>query len=384
VLAGAGCGSDGAVIPSGGEFVTSPDDARSNPNANPAMDVEGGSEGDTESDPVRKESADSETELANADSDELARSLPDGASDTASAPVSPAAELPPVESRARSEFDIELVFDAADELPELVIEAFDAAKQRWQSVIIGDLPDVEMGFEKAACEGHRLPGFIDDVVIFVSTPQIDGPEGVLGSAGPCVLRDDDLGLPFAGLMYFDVDDLVYFGERGRLEEIVLHEMGHVLGIGSLWPLHDLLDDPATGRGPTPDTSFLGAHAIEQFDAVGGLDYDGNKVPVENEGEAAVANGHWRESVFGNELMTPYLSDSATRLSAITIASLQDLGYVVSYAGADAYAWPPEPDSGADWAGDPGRFFSGEIPLHADVYQGPVHVVRAGGELWRLR
>jgi hypothetical protein len=190
-----------------------------------------------------------------------------------------------------------------------------------------------------------MPEFVDDLVIFVSVQPIDGPSGVLGAAAPCLIRSEN-ALPFAGIMQFDEADLVDFAEGGRLEEIVLHEMGHVLGIGSLWQELELLQDPARDDSGQADTAFGGELAIEQFDLVGGTSYEGPKVPVENMGGDGVANGHWRESVFGNELMTPFLSYEPGLLSRITIASLEDLGYEVVYSGADEYAWPPpEPEFG---------------------------------------
>ena len=62
------------------------------------------------------------------------------------------------------------------------------------------------------------------------------------------------------------------------------------------------------------------------------------VPVENTGGPGTAGGHWRESVFGNELMTGYLNPGTNPLSAMTIAAMIDLGYSVSLTAADAYSF----------------------------------------------
>ena len=40
--------------------------------------------------------------------------------------------------------------------------------------------------------------------------------------------------------------------------------------------------------------------------------------------------HFRESVFGNELLTGFLNEGANPISAVTVGSLQDLGYGVNY------------------------------------------------------
>jgi len=57
------------------------------------------------------------------------------------------------------------------------------------------------------------------------------------------------------------------------------------------------------------------------------------VPLETGGGSGTAGSHWSEAVFNTELMTGY-NDVGTEaipdpLSALTVASLKDLGYVVS-------------------------------------------------------
>ncbi len=234
-----------------------------------------------------------------------------------------------------SEFNIELRFVA--QVSDLVNEAFDGAVQRWERVIVGDLPDIPSADVPCGTE-HRLQGPVDDLVIFVEVKPIDGPQGILGAAAPCAVRRAD-GLPLAGLMQFDEVDLEDFARRGRLEEIVLHEMGHVLGIGSLWPNRGLLRDRSPGNNENVDTWFAGEAAIEAFDQVGGDQYQGAKVPVENVGGEGTANGHWRDAVLGTELMTSFMSGQLGQLSIVSIASLRDLGYQVDMSQADDYSWP---------------------------------------------
>ena len=56
------------------------------------------------------------------------------------------------------------------------------------------------------------------------------------------------------------------------------------------------------------------------------------------------DGHWRESVFGDELMTATISVSSQTsqpLSKVTIAALADLGYSVDYTQADSFSLPSE-------------------------------------------
>jgi hypothetical protein len=81
-----------------------------------------------------------------------------------------------------------------------------------------------------------------------------------------------------------------------------------------------------------------------FNDSGGATYSaGAKVPVENcigfpPGTCGAGNydGHWRESVFDNELMTGFINSGFNPLSAITAASMEDEGYMVNYAASDPY------------------------------------------------
>ncbi len=60
------------------------------------------------------------------------------------------------------------------------------------------------------------------------------------------------------------------------------------------------------------------------------------MPVENTGATGTRDSHWRESIFRNELMTGYLSGIPNPMSAMTVASLQDLGYTTNSGAASAF------------------------------------------------
>ena len=47
------------------------------------------------------------------------------------------------------------------------------------------------------------------------------------------------------------------------------------------------------------------------------------------GGEGTADAHWRESVFGNELMTGFVEASTNALSRVSVASMADLGYAVN-------------------------------------------------------
>lgn len=207
---------------------------------------------------------------------------------------------------------------------------FHDAAARWEEIIVGDLPpDIVNGVE------------IDDVVIGAQGKEIDGaggPDGnVLGQAGPIHLRDGSL-LPSTGKMAFDSHDLAEMEADGSLMDVIVHEMGHVLGIGTLWSLHNLLQDPVDGFGED-NPVFVGPRAIAEYALIRGGSAS-MPVPVADRGGAGTRNGHWRERTFDNELMTGWINQGTVNpISRMSVASLEDLGYQVNLDAADAYGMP---------------------------------------------
>jgi Leishmanolysin/Bacterial pre-peptidase C-terminal domain len=195
---------------------------------------------------------------------------------------------------------------------------FQQAAARWQQVITGDLPN-------ATYRGQT----VDDILINASATSIDGVNGILGQAGPDAFRSGSL-LPYHGIMQFDSADMASMESSGLLFSVILHEMGHVLGIGTIWEDKGLL----SGAG-TSNPIFVGAQATAAYNQMFGTSARG--VPVENTGGAGTADGHWRETIFTNELMTGWAGPGTNLpLSRVTVASLADLGYTVNMAAADSY------------------------------------------------
>lgn len=229
-----------------------------------------------------------------------------------------------------SELQIEVVFDPS--IAESQRDAYRRAAARWEGVIVNDLPDIIAGREilERACRLTTDDSeiLIDDIMIFASSITIDGEGGVLGQAGPCLGRSR-AGSPLVGLMEFDREDLNRLEELGQLEAVILHEMGHVLGIGTLWEPLGLLENPSVPTNePGADTHFTGPSAQAAFERIGGRTIESSAVPVENLARPGSSDGHWRESIFDAELMTPAISrsDQATPLSEVTVASLRDFGF----------------------------------------------------------
>ncbi|MGI8805452.1 MAG: leishmanolysin-related zinc metalloendopeptidase [Thermoleophilaceae bacterium] len=206
-------------------------------------------------------------------------------------------------------------------------DAFKAAARRWTRVIVGDLPRVKVDGE-----------VIDDVLILAGGADIDGPGGVLGQAGPSHIRPKRAGreafLPVKGEMRFDSADLKQMEKDGTLNDVIAHEMGHVLGIGTIWKLKGLLKN-VNSANPT----FAGKGAIDEYRTLQGPGARRKQVPVENRGGSGTRGSHWREALFLNELMSGYVAAADNPLSRMTAASLADLGYVVDRDAAEPYSLP---------------------------------------------
>ncbi len=220
---------------------------------------------------------------------------------------------PPVAPPTDTRFNITLRTDGLTP-SQLVI--FQAAVARWEQAIVGDLPD-------ATYNGVA----VDDLLIDAAAAPMDGPGGILGGAGPDAVRPG--GLTTHGTMTFDTADIANMEANGALRGVVMHEIGHILGVGTLW------GDRLAGNGTT-DPRFTGPQAVAEYSVLTGRAETG--VPVESGGGPGTRYSHWSESVFQNELMTGYASGDLA-LSRMTIASMADLGYQVNLNAADAYSLP---------------------------------------------
>ena len=270
-------------------------------------------------------------------------------------------------------FDIEVVYINGSPTAAQA-DAFAQAETRWEAIITADLPDDFADLPAYSCGmSPAINRPIDDLIIFVDIGQIDGPGGILGGAGVCFLHEVGL-LPAIGQMTLDAADLEDMEGSGTLVPVITHEMGHVLGIGTLWGESQFgnsgfLADPSLSGGTDPH--FTGTHALDAFGTMGGDTYVGAKVPVENQGGPGTADAHWRESVFNNELMTGYISFGENPLSAVTIGSLWDQGYEVDLSKADPFSILSSLRSSLS---------SKTIKLHKDIIGGPIRIINKQGKI----
>jgi hypothetical protein len=296
-----------------------------------------------------------------------------------------------------SPFNIQLVYLTTPSSSQQ--SAFEQARIRWRQIVQSELSDIAINTSdpNQRCGNSNFSGSVDDVVIFVELVPIDGPGQVLGSAGPCLVRQNASGeitFVIAGQMRFDVADLDTLEARGQLNNVILHEMAHVLGVGSLWRAKLLLDTLSVAGDPI----FTGAQAVAGFNTVGGSLCNCRPVPVENTGGAGTRLSHWRENAtggtrrdgLGRELMTGFLNAGPNPISIVTINSLRDLGFQVDATRADSYSLPIpisaiRADDAVTTSSEPG-FFLNEAPLPDPIRSldrsGVVRLLP--GERWRRR
>ena len=263
-----------------------------------------------------------------------------------------------------SDFDIELVFLADFTQPQK--RKIEYAARRWMSIIREDLPGYTFtqGWS-GTCGNHSyaIPSGerIDDLRIYVTNFD-DDDRNIAGWASPRILRDTS-SLPVVGCMGLK-SDLLGFG----LVSTSLHEIGHVLGIGTK------PSDLGFLQNLNGDTHFNGPRAIAAFNDAGGWDYTGAKVPMEKDG------GHWRGPILGGELMAS--SGGNDIISAITIQSLADLGYVVDVTQAEPYTLPSAAAKASAKIAAPSTHAEPELSCGVGQQREPIYVVDQQGRIIR--
>lgn len=205
-----------------------------------------------------------------------------------------------------------------------VVPLFDDAIDFWESAIIGTQDDI-------------------DVVLNInaSTPNIDGVGKTLGQATNTTASFVDRFLyATQGIMRFDIADIGRMSSSTLLD-ILIHEMAHVIGFGTLWntdryPVSGFQDIYTFGTG-----AYTGAYALQLYREL--FNSNATFVPVELDGGSGTANAHWDEGFINNtgELLTGYL-DANTFISDISLASFADIGYIVRLSDGRILGQVPAP------------------------------------------
>ena len=218
------------------------------------------------------------------------------------------------------------------------------AKQRWEEIIVNDLVDFpnsdgEINFLDGT--GYSYSGSVDDVVIAYQFGEIDGLDGILGSAGPVLVRLNSR-TPASGLMEFDNVDFQALYPPGSFAAryILVHEMGHVLGIGVTGPC---FEECGVANGEASFEYTCQRAAAEYAKIVKCTDFAAGplNLKLEDDGGEGTFCSHWEDDNFdhpdSSEMMTGFFDNSKNQpISRVTLGALEDMGYVVDYCAGEKY------------------------------------------------
>ena len=213
---------------------------------------------------------------------------------------------------SNSQFEFTFQFDSS--VPTADQSLFTAAQSRWREVVIGGLEDTTVSSISTDC--GTISGTVDDIAVCVKYESLDGAGNVLAEATILDKRTSGADAPLAtvGQVVFDSDD------GTPTASIIQHELGHILGIGSLW------GDKGIAGTTGACTYKEDSRATQEWRCLTGCT---STVPIQSN-----VCGHWDENCLQEELMTPNLDGDSLPISKITAAALEDLGYLVNYNGAD--------------------------------------------------
>lgn len=167
----------------------------------------------------------------------------------------------------------------------------------------------------------------DDITFNLSLPEIDGLFNTLGQAGPvqAVSYSNREGVfVSAAIVELDIADVVYMQDTNTYHEVVVHEMFHGIGFGTLWDYWNVTSQK--GRG----LRYTGENAIAAYNQENNAAVD--YISVETDGGPGTAGGHWDEVIYGTELMTGYTQGLPATLQSMSAASLLDIGLQLNQSG----------------------------------------------------
>ena len=197
------------------------------------------------------------------------------------------------------------------------------AKERWERIIANDPWGPwpinyysTLSLEYVATE---RPSFVvDDMYLAVIVGPIDGNGGRFAEAGP-----DRLLAPnriVAASIRIDPADIDTAMEEGIFEGLMLHEIGHVMGLGPLW------DEGVHIEG----SNYIGTNAAQAWADLG----CSGPLPL----NSVKDNSHFNDNCLNTEVMTHKLRyGDDLHVSSITMGALEDLGYSVNREEEDSYS-----------------------------------------------
>lgn len=277
-----------------------------------------------------------------------------------------------------SEFPLEIVDgDGQNPLPLRVRLSMERVAAKWRQVIRSAPPGDFVRLQVGDCRNAvPVSQFISGVRVLIKLDTL--PARIVGQGGPCVLRSS--GLPLLGTISLNIFTWSALSDR-KLDDLIQHEVGHVLGIGTMWT-RGSFSGLIVGDSSTSDPIFVGPNALGAFAKLGrSARFQGRVVPVE-----ANLRGHWRGDAFHGEVMAPSLIPVSQPTSAVTVAALRDLGWNVELEAYEEFALPSDVLTGAVSPQIRGR----ATPLESDLLLPEIVIINGrrvrmnapGGERYR--
>jgi hypothetical protein len=225
------------------------------------------------------------------------------------------------------EFNIEIAFGQGSEgLSQQMADAVLEAAQFWENAI------TESSFGEDHTLTIRVGGTVQDENVLASATFTEGANDANGNL-----------LPTLGFSNININPNTVNALSSDIEfftRVMIHEFGHVMGIGTLWETNNLID-------PTTATYNANTYAGIAYGELLGTDTP-TAIPLTTGVGPGSDLSHWDEGIFSNELMTYAAEGPGTSMPAsiMTLASLQDLGWNVNYDIAEFY---PDGFSGPETA-----------------------------------
>lgn len=230
-----------------------------------------------------------------------------------------------------SEFPLEIVDgDGQNPLPLKVLLSMERVAAKWRRAIRSAPPGEFVSLRVGECRNAvPVSQFINGIRVLLKLDTL--PANVAGRGGPCVVRSS--GLPLLGTISLNLFNYNTLSDR-KLDDLIQHEVGHVLGLGTTWG-RGTLAGLISGDSSSLDPIFVGPNALLAFPKIGNsARFTGRSVPLELR-----VLGHWRGDVFRGEVMAPALISAVQPTSAVTVAALRDLGWNVELEAYEDFTLP---------------------------------------------
>ncbi|WP_170463298.1 leishmanolysin-related zinc metalloendopeptidase [Ruegeria arenilitoris] len=239
-------------------------------------------------------------------------------------------------------FNVEIEFYGDWTGYEAYMDAFALSAEFISSIMTQGLWDDPQSFNTFDPTGVNM-FTVDDVLIEARLTDIDGVGNILGGANVYSAREasaPDAYTAVVGLMEFDTSDAQALSVNGTWDDVVLHEMFHALGFGTLWDNYypEIISQSSTQiagqdtRRPNDDvyeTTAVYNGVAGNAEYISETWTDGDQIIVETDGGSGTALAHWDEDAHFDELMTGYLdTENGAYLADWSIAALADIGYYV--------------------------------------------------------